>query len=355
MNSKSEITNFLPLPKDDWLSKWNEIIIDPHIPIVDAHHHIWSRTGWVYGAEELTKDLISGHLITSTVFVQCREHYYQFGDEAFKPIGETEYIVQTANEAEELIKNNTAKNFNHKIKICEAIVGFADLTLGDRVAAVLEAHISASNHRFRGIRHSGARYEDGPITNTWPLPPNSLFLESNFIKGFAVLNKFNLSFDAWVYQNQLLDVYTLAKKFPKTKIVLNHVGGPLGINQFSSDKKSTFDSWKNLILELSTCPNIYIKLGGLGLVSCGFGFNKLEQPVSSERLAHAWRPWVSHCIDTFTPTRCMFESNFPVDKVTCSYPVLWNTFKRLTQEYSESEQANLLSNTAKNFYGLSQD
>ena len=207
MNSKSEITNFLPLPKDDWLSKWNEIIIDPHIPIVDAHHHIWSRPSCVYGAEELTKDLISGHLITSTVFVQCREHYYQFGDEAFKPIRETEYIVQTANEAEELIKNNTAKNFNHKIKICEAIVGFADLTLGDRVAAVLEAHISASNHRFRGIRHSGARYEDGPITNTWPLPPNSLFLESNFIKGFAVLNKFNLSFDAWVYQNQLLNVY----------------------------------------------------------------------------------------------------------------------------------------------------
>jgi len=376
MISKMEITNFLPAPVDEWLAGWREPVIEPDLPIVDPHHHLWHRKGWRYEDSELLNDILDGHSIRSTVFIQCREQYRTQGPEVLKPVGETEYVLKIAMEAQRKVeklldavklssnKSNKEKIFNntHEIelfpphpdlKICEAIVGFADLTHGGDIVPALESHISIAQNRFRGIRHVGARYEAPGFSNSMPLPPEGLFQQPNFRNGFSYLKKYDLSFEAWVFQSQLNEVYSLAKDFPDTPIVINHVGGPLGVGIFADHKDRTFNSWKNAISKLSLCPNVSLKLGGLGMVTCGFGLNQLSQPPSSEILMNIWSPWINHCIEEFSPARCMFESNFPVDKTSCSYRVLWNTFKRLSRGYSTSERMNLFSGTACKFYKLS--
>ena len=237
-------------------------------------------------------------------------------------------------------------------RACDGIVGTADLRAGTEVKAVLEAEIRAGGGRFRGIRQVSAWDADANIMRPMPSRPQGLLSEKTFREGFACLAPLNLSFDAFLLHPQLPELIDLARAFPETRIVLDHVGGPIGIGSYSSRRDEVFRDWQTSIRKLAKCDNVSVKLGGLGMRLAGFDFHARERPPSSEALAEAWQPYIETCIEAFGPRRSMFESNFPPDKGTCSYAVLWNAFKRLTAKYSDAEKAAMFAGTAAAFYRL---
>ena len=334
---------YLPV-RQEWLDRRTEPILEPELPIVDPHHHLWDRPGWRYLLDELLADTSSGHNVGATVYVQARAMYRATGPEEMRPVGETEFINGVA--------AMSASGIYGKTRHCAGIVGHADLTLGSRVEPVLAAHIRAGGDRFRGIRHITAWDADASVRNPAYSPPRGLLGDKTFREGFAVLGRLGLSFDAWLYHPQIGELADLARAFPATKIVLNHVGGPIGIGAYAGKRNEVFSVWAASIKTLATCPNVCVKLGGLGMRMGGFGFHEQPEPPSSEALAAAWRPYVETCIAAFGASRCMFESNFPVDKGSYGYPVFWNACKLLAKGASKTEKADLFAGTAARFYRL---
>lgn len=328
--------------RQEWLDRWHEEIIEPDLPIVDPHHHLWDRPGWRYLLDELLADLNSGHNIVATVFLQCRAMHRADGPEALRPVGETEFVNGVA--------AMSASGGYGPTQVCAGIVGHADVRLGAAVRAVLEAHLRAGGDRFRGIRHTNAWEASVPRPSNAPQP--ELLADADFRAGFAQLAPLGLSFDAWMYHPQIPELTALARAFPDTAIVLNHVGGPLGIGDYAGRRDAMFADWITSIRELATCPNVYVKLGGLGMPLTGLAFHEEPEPPSSEQLAAASRPYMETCIEAFGAARCMFESNFPVDKESFSYAVYWNACKRLTLGASATEKAELFRNSAVRFYRL---
>jgi predicted TIM-barrel fold metal-dependent hydrolase len=338
-------TNFHYLAvRQDWLDRRQEAILEPDLPIVDPHHHLWDRPQWRYLLQDLLADTNSGHNIIATVFVQCRAMYRSSGPEEMRPVGETEFVNGVA--------AMSASGIYGKTKICAGIVGHADLNLGARVEPVLQALMRAGGDRFRGIRHITAWDGDPALSNPAYTPPQGLLGDKTFREGFAVLGRLGLSFDAWLYHPQIGDLAALARAFPGTSIVLDHVGGPLAIGPYADRRDELFAGWKASIQELSTCKNVCVKLGGLGMRINGYDFHEKADPPSSETLAAAWRPYMETCIEAFGPSHCMFESNFPVDKGSYSYPAYWNACKLLARGASPSEKADLFARTAARFYRL---
>jgi len=325
-----------------WLDRHHEAILDPELPIVDPHHHLWDRPGWRYLLDELLADLNSGHRIVATVFLQCGAMHRATGEAALRPVGETEFVNGVA--------AMSASGGYGPTQICAGIVGHADLRLGARVDAVLEAHLRAGGGRFRGIRQSNARNDTGPFPANAPMP--GLLADADFRAGFARLAPHGLSFDAWLHHPQIDELTALARAFPDTAIVLDHVGGPLGTGPYAGRRDAEFARWATSIRALATCPNVSVKLGGLGMPFTNLGLHDGPEPPSSERLAAASRPYFETCIAAFGPDRCMFESNFPVDKESFSYAIYWNACKRLTQGASASERTALFSGSAARFYRL---
>ncbi|HEX2941388.1 MAG TPA: amidohydrolase family protein [Rhodopila sp.] len=336
-------TTYLPV-RDEWLARRSEPILEPDLPIVDPHHHLWERSDWVYMLDDLLADINSGHNIIATVFVQCRAMHRASGPEAFRPVGETEFVNGVA--------AMSASGGYGPAKICHGIVGHVDLRLGDEARAVLEAHIRAGGGRFRGIRHITAWDPDQSLMNPAYAPPPRLMYDETFRKGFACLAPLNLSFDAWLYHPQIGDLTDLAKAFPNTQICLDHVGGPLGINTYAGKRDEIFATWSKSIRALATCPNVVVKLGGLAMKINGWDFHEKADPPSSQELAAAWKPYVETCIEAFGASRCMFESNFPVDKGSYSYQAYWNACKILAAGASAAEKTALFSGTAARFYRL---
>jgi predicted TIM-barrel fold metal-dependent hydrolase len=334
---------YIPVRKD-WLARCQETILDKDLPIVDPHHHLWDRPGWRYMLDDLLEDMQSGHNIVSTVFVQCRSMHRAGGPEAFRPVGETEFVNGVA--------AMSASGGFGPAAICAGIVGHADLRLGRAVEPVLEAHIRAGGGRFRGIRHITAYDPDPSLMNPAYTPPPGLMGDATFRAGFACLAPLNLTFDAWLYHPQIGDLTALARAFPDTGICLNHIGGPLAIGAYAGKRDEVFATWKAAILELATCPNIVVKLGGMAMRINGWGFEDHFSPPSSDTLAEAWKPYVETCIEAFGASRCMFESNFPVDKGSYSYHVFWNACKTLASGASADERTSLFSGTASRFYRL---
>jgi predicted TIM-barrel fold metal-dependent hydrolase len=330
--------------RQDWLDRHKEPILEPALAIVDAHHHVWDRPGWRYLLDELLADTDSGHDIVATVFVQARAMVRAAGPVEMRPVGETEFVNGIA--------AMSASGTYGKTRHCAGIVGHADLTLGSRVEEVLAAHLRAGGDRFRGIRHSTTWDADTSILNPAYNPPPGLLGDKTFREGFAVLGRLGLSFDAWLYHPQIDELRDLARAFPETSIVLDHVGGPVGIGAYAGKHKEIFPGWAASIKALAACSNVYVKLGGLGMRMGGFSFHEQSEPPSSEMLAGTWRPYIESCIDAFGPSRCMFESNFPVDKGSYSYPVFWNACKLLTKGASDTEKADLFRDTATRFYRL---
>jgi predicted TIM-barrel fold metal-dependent hydrolase len=334
-------------PREDWLAQHTEEIIDPKRPIVDPHHHLWDRGGLRYMIEEISTDIASGHNIIATVYVEARSMYRAGGPEEFRPVNEVEF----ANGAAAM----SASGGYGPALICAGIVGHANLLLGDRVKAVLEAEIAAGQGRFRGIRHSSAWDSEAAVASMYATRPKGLLLDHTYRKGFACLAPLGLSFDAWLFHPQLSDFVDLARAFPDTKMVLDHCGGPVGLGRFAGRREETFPAWKASIQEVAKCPNVSVKLGGLAMRLLGFDFHERAKPPSSEQAAAAWRPYIETCIEVFGPQRCMFESNFPPDKGQCSYQVIFNAFKRIAAPYSEAEKTALFSKTATDVYRLKLD
>ncbi len=329
--------------RQEWLDRRKEEILEPGLPIVDPHHHLWDRPGWRYLLPELLEDLNSGHNIVSTVYLQARSMHRADGPEELRPVGETEFVNGVA--------AMSASGTYGKTRICEGIVGYADLRLGAGVRRVLEAHARITD-RFRGIRHISA-WDDFPgLRNPAFEMPQGLMGTRSFREGFSVLETMGLSFDAWLYHPQIDDLTGLARAFPATQIVINHAGGPLGLGPYAGRRDEIFETWSTAIRNLAKCPNVHAKLGGLGMRLNGFGFEGKAEPPSSDELAAAWRPYVETCIEAFGASRCMFESNFPVDKGSYSYPVFWNACKKLARGAGAAETTDLFSGTAARFYRL---
>jgi predicted TIM-barrel fold metal-dependent hydrolase len=334
------------MDRDQWLSLVREEAIEPALPICDPHHHLWDHPGHRYLLDELLADTSTGHAVGATVFVECMSMYRAEGPAALRPVGETEFVNGVA--------AMSASGRYGATRVAAGIVGFADLTLGAEVGPVLDAHLAASS-RFRGIRHAAGWDASGEVRNSHTNPPPGLLGDARFRRGFAELGRRGLSFDAWLYHPQIPELTDLARAFPDTTIVLDHLGGPLGIGPYANRRAEVFAVWKDAIRELGRCPNVVAKLGGLAMPINGLGFHRRERPATSTELDEATRDWYRHMIDCFGPERSMFESNFPVDKASCSYHVLWNAFKRLTAGFSASERAALFHDTAMRVYRLTKE
>ena len=339
------MTNSYPLRvRADWLALHSEEVLDPELPIVDAHHHLWDRPAWRYLLDEFLADINSGHRIAATVYVQCFAMHRKDGLEALRPVGETEF-------ANGIAAMSASGNYG-ETRICDGIVAYADLRLVDEVEHALDAHAAHGSSRFKGVRQISAWDKNPEAVNPDNLASEGMLLDPRFRAGFASLAPRGLSFDAFLFHTQLKELIDLARVFPSTRIVLNHMGTPLGIAGYQNHRANVFKDWVSDMKQLSLCENVVVKLGGMGMRPVGMGFAEHSTPLTSERLAELCRPYVHTCIESFGAQRCMFESNFPVDKASYSYRTCWNTFKRLASGASAAEKRFLFHDTAAAVYGL---
>lgn len=329
--------------QQEWLDQGVEDTLEPELEICDPHHHLGEFPGRRYLMDELLADIGSGHNVTSTVFVECGAMLRAAGPESMRPVGETEFVNGVA--------AMSASGFYGDARVCAGIVGFANLLMGTEVGEVLDAHMQASQ-RFRGIRHSAAWDQSDEIRRSHADPPQGMLAHPVFREGFAELGKRGLTFDAWMFHPQIPELTDLARAFPDQPIVLNHFGGPLGIGPYADRRAEIFQWWKAALATLAECENVVAKLGGLVMAINGFGFHTADRPPTSEELAAATRDYYLHTIDCFGPSRCMFESNYPADRVSTSYHVLWNSFKRITHGFSDADKAALYHDTATCTYEL---
>jgi L-fuconolactonase len=338
----------MPFGGNDWLALTSETPLEPELPICDPHHHFWDRRlaripYQRYLLDELMTDIESGHNVRSTVFIECRSMYRKDGPEEMRPVGEVEFVQGQA--------AASASGLYGPARAAAAIIGHANLNLGERVEPVLEALQAASPNRFRGIRHSVTWDPHPEVENTAAHKAQGQLGSDEFRAGAKVLARMGFTLEGWLYHPQLPELAAFAKAVPELTIVLNHVGGLLGTGPYGN-RNEVMDNWRKGIAAVAACPSVVIKLGGLGMVRCGFDWHTREKPIGSEELATAMAPFLTHCIEQFTPGRCMFESNFPVDKVSFSYNVMWNAFKRFSKNYSGSERAAMFHDTAARIYRI---
>ncbi len=328
---------------DAWLALVTEDPLDPERPIIDPHHHLWDDARNPYLLDELLADTASGHRVVATVFVECLSMYRRDGPPALRPVGETEFVEAVATES---------ARRGDATRVAAGIVGFADLTRGDAVDEVLAAHVAVAPQRFRGIRHAAGWDPNEGVRHSHTNPPPGLLALPSFRAGFRRLARYGLTFDAWLYHHQIRELTALAHACPDVTIVLDHFGGPLGIGPYEGKRDEIVRQWRQDIAELARCPNVVAKLGGINMPVNGFGWHRRPRPPGSEELVAATGDYYRRTIECFGPTRCMFESNFPVDRQSCSYGVLWNAFKRIARDFSAEEQAAMFHDTAARVYRL---
>ena len=339
----------MPYGGPDWLALTEEPTLEPEIPICDPHHHFWDfRTARVpyqrYLLHELAADINSGHNVRSTVFVEARAMYSPEGPEEMRPVGEVEFVQGLA--------AASASGLYGPGRAAAAIVGHANLNLGAGVEPVLEALQAASPNRFRGIRHSVSWDPDPNVENTAAHMIEGQLGSDNFRAGARVLARMGLSLEGWMFFHQLPDLADFARAVPDLPIILNHVGGLARVGPYAGRDDEVIATWRSGIAAVADCPNVNIKLGGMGMTRYGFDWHTRDIPVGSEELAGSMAPYMTYCIEKFGPDRCMFESNFPVDKVSFSYHVMYNAFKRLSKGYSSSERAAMFHDTAVRVYRI---
>ncbi len=331
-----------------WLELSVEETLDPSLPIIDPHHHLWDfRADGVsprYLMDEFQTDLSAGHNIVATVFIECGTMYKTDGPKAFHSVGEMEFANGIA--------AMSASGMYGATRVGAGLVGNADLCLGEAVGEVLDALAVAGGGRFRGIRDQANWEADERIRNGRFVNGPHAYMDPDFRIGFSELEKRDLSFEAWCFHTQITELTDLAQEFPNTRIVLNHFGGPLGVGPYAGRQDEVFEIWKGDVAKLAGCPNVYAKLGGINMEINGFGWEGQDRPPESATLVDATRRFYDHAISCFGVSRCMFESNFPVDKLSCSYNTLWNSFKRMTEGYSADERTALFHDTANKFYRL---
>jgi L-fuconolactonase len=331
------------MDRQAWLDQVKEEILEPDLPICDPHHHLWDNAQSRYLLDELLADIRSGHNVVSTVFVECAAMYRADGPEALRPVGETEFVNGVAAVC--------ASGRYGELRACAGIISFADLLLGERVGEVLDLHTARSD-RFRGIRHAAGWDADERVRNSHTNPPRGLLRIPEFRAGARELARRGQVFEAWLYHPQIAELTDLARALPELTIVFDHFGGPLGIGPYEGRREEIFEAWRRDVAELARCPNVVAKLGGLVMPINGCDFHKRERPATSDEIVAATGRYYRHAIDCFGAERCMFESNFPVDKQSCSYHVLWNAFKKLVSDASSHEKRQLFHDTACRVYRI---
>jgi L-fuconolactonase len=332
-----------------WLAMNVEEALEPDLPICDPHQHFWDfRTDTVhphYMLDEFVADISGGHNIISTVFLDCHAMYRTDGPEELRVVGETEFVNGIA--------AMSASGQYGPTRAAAGIVSYADLSIGDRAGAVLEAHISAGGGRFKGIRQAGAWDADDRVRSYHTIPPAGMLGSDKFRQGFAHMGRLGLSYDCWVYHPQLAEVVDLARAFPDTTIILDHMGGPIGVGPYAGKRAEVMEQWRQGIAEVAkSCPNIVVKLGGINMKFNGFDWHERDTPPTSAELAEANRPYFEHCLEHFGVDRCVFESNFPIEKISCDYTTVWNLNKRIAEGFSADEKAKLFHDNAARVYRL---
>lgn len=328
----------------EWLALTVEDPIEPDIEICDPHHHLWATQvgNWPrYELADLRIDTNGGHNVVETVFIDCASGYRATGPESMKPVGETEFAVLRCEESDRTPGARIA-----------GIVSFADLTLGGAVGEVLEAHVAAAGGRFRGIRHAGGWDASPDVTNSHSNPPADLYSRADFREGLAVLASMGLTFEAWQYHPQLAAVADLARACPQATIILNHLGAPLGIGPYADRRAEVLAVWRPAMAVLASLDNVMLKVGGIGMARYGAGWERQPKPPTSDAVLALWGDELRWCIDEFGPSRCMFESNYPVDGESIGYTVLWNAYKKVSTGYDIEERAALFAGTARRVYRL---
>ncbi|MBT6273619.1 MAG: amidohydrolase family protein, partial [Chromatiales bacterium] len=317
-----------------WIAQVNEAALDPELPICDPHHHLWrdkGHTGWPYLLDDLHADTGRGHNVVRTVYLECHAEYLTDGPEHMRPVGETQFVIDVAEQSARTGKAEIA-----------GIVGHANLALGDAIEEILAAHEAAARGRFRGIRY---------ITAEDPHPPLSMgrsvsMDHAGYLAGVRKLGALNYSYDAMVYHPQLPLLATVARSCPDTRIVINHLGGFLGTGPYKDRREESMLDWRAGMAQLAKCPNTYLKLGGIGMPMMGHRWDKQDVPATSQQLADLWGDPIRYAIEQFGAERCMFESNYPVDMRGAGYAVLWNAFKRITMDLSADEKRFLFHDAA---------
>jgi predicted TIM-barrel fold metal-dependent hydrolase len=307
-----------------------EQVLDPNLTICDPHIHIGAHSDERFMVEELRAETESGHRVVATVFVECGVAYRPGGSEAFRPIGETEFVVAADPDG-----------------VIAGIVGYADLRVPE-IGDVLAAHADAGGGRLRGIRNNSA-WDASPDLRR---APPGLLADHDFRRGIAALERADLSFETWLYHHQLPELAALSRDHPNAPIIVNHLGGPIAVGPYHGQRSEVLNVWRSGMRELAACPNVVVKLGGIGMAFFGMDWHERPDGASSEEVAAAWGDEMRWCIEQFGVERCMFESNFPVDRISFSYPVLWNAFKRVTADASDAERAALFHDTATRVYRL---
>lgn len=329
--------------RPDWLALHPEEAIDPALPIVDPHHHLWDApTMQRYVLDDLREDTGAGHDVVATVFIDCMWDYHRDGPRELRQLGETERAAAEA--------RLSATTPGARIG---GIVSWVDMTLGAAAGPVLDAHIAAGDGLFRGIRHATALDDDPAVRPSHTKPTPGVMATDEFHAGLRELASRGLSFDAWAYHPQITEVTAMARALPELTIVLDHLGGPLGIGRYAGHRDEIMAQWRLDMAELATCPNVNVKVGGIGMITYGMGYEERATPPSSDDLVADWGGPITYAIEQFGAERCMFESNFPVDKESCSYVVLWNAFKKIAAGASDAERAALFHNTASRVYRVS--
>ena len=336
----------MPSTGNDWLKLTTEETLEPDIPICDPHHHFWVQRPepvdyQKYLLPELAADVNSGHNVKSTVFIEVRCEYRADGPDEMKPVGEVEYI--------QTIADVSASGAHSPTKAAAAIIGHADLKLGEGGRPVLEAMKTASPNRFRGIRHSVGWDESPELANR---DIKGALGTDGYRAGAKVLSDMGLILENSLYFHQAEELADFARALPDLTIVLNHIGGLVRVGPYANRDDEVLPAWRKGIEEMAKCPNIVLKLGGVGQARFAYGWDQLEKPIGSEDLAQQLSPLMEHCIRQFGSDRCMFESNYPVDKISYSYNVLWNAFKRLSSGYSPTDRAAMFHDTAARVYNI---
>jgi L-fuconolactonase len=325
-----------------------EEILDPSREIVDAHHHFWlahktafdQNTGVghspTYSVEDFQRDTMAGHRVTGSVYVECEARYRTDGPKQLRPVGETEAVAA----------------LEKRGGMCAGMVAFADLALGADVGEVLDAHLGVSNSTVRGIRYIVAWDPHHDVYATSRRPPAGVLASPKFLAGVAEVARRGLSFETWLYFHQLPELSRFADDHPDLTIILDHLGGPAATGPYARTRDDVLRTWRDEMMNLSSRANVSVKLGAIGMRAFT-GEELFALPVvTSQNIADYWGSDIQFLIDTFGPARCMFESNFPVDRALCDYATLWNAYKRIAARYSESDKDLLFAGTARAKYRL---
>ena len=314
--------------------------LEPDLEIIDAHHHLWPATTggrWdPYSLADFECDARSGHRVVGSVYVECGAVYREQGSDRMRPVGETEAVA----------------GLNVAGGLCKAIVGFADLTLGADVADVLDAHIAVAGVRLRGIRHTVAWDPDPTVYATARRTKPGMLRDRRFQAGVAELSARGLAFETWLYFHQLSELAEFADAHPDLSVILDHLGGPAATGRHADARAEVLRAWRSGMVGVSHRPNVFVKLGAVGMPAFSGPQLFARQKVTSRDIADYWGQEIRFCIDTFGAGRCMFESNFPVDRALCDYRTLWDAFKQIAAPYARAEKELLFAGTARSAYGL---